>query len=390
MRTLPIVAVLLALLNAAPAHAVKLWDSWKPTRPFGAGASFAAEMPVMDLGANANLYCIGSPSFTTAPYPCDLDVILHGMLSGHSGRFAKNLDKKEFAISMMVPDSRGVYRVQEIAGQYKRDQEGVPREQRWPGMVSIRVKAGVMPFGRVVFKLDYGYDQDPCFIVLNRTMSTFREMVLLSGGIGVAPAGVLPQGFAPAPQPTQIPLPGMPGLPYGQPIPGVTGENPPGLVPIAVPPPAEMPAVAPPPTPAEIPTGQRLAPAYAPAHEDDGRPEPRRPELGQQVVLQIVAPERLRDYPLHLQLMSEGYWSPPIHITMGGQGEIVATMEENGGRSVTLAVIPPGQPVIVRVPMPKGDIFPFTEKTVSRPNWKHRIDRRDDGSLLMSWLPLIR
>ena len=73
----------------------------------------------------------------------------------------------------------GVWKI--LASQTRKNQETLPKGERWSGVLKATVYPHDMPYGTVVFKLQIDNDRDPAFICLNRTRKTWRQMLIELG-----------------------------------------------------------------------------------------------------------------------------------------------------------------------------------------------------------------
>jgi hypothetical protein len=178
----------LVALSAGPAQAgIRLWESWKVDRPQGPGITFFIEMETLRYpGLRQNLYFVPAPgsASTTAPLPSDVDITVHLIADGHSGKFAKYQDRKELAIRFFGPDHRSW---ETLARQTREEQERLPTDKRWSGVLRARMSAEKLPFGLLIFKADMPYNASPPTIFLSRADQTLREMIDEAADVQSAP-----------------------------------------------------------------------------------------------------------------------------------------------------------------------------------------------------------
>lgn len=193
------VAVLL-LIQAEPAHAVKLWDDWKVDRPQGPGWVFYATSLTGgrdDIGQDVFFVPTPGTGHTSAVQPSDLGLEIVFVANGHSGRQAKDKDKKELFLKMLLP---GTTRWRVVDAQLEKEQNKLPREERWSGVLRARFRADELPYGVTTFKVDFPYDNDPPFILVNRVRRTLDQLMAVAAG---ATEGVLPDEASPMPVPAR-------------------------------------------------------------------------------------------------------------------------------------------------------------------------------------------
>lgn len=186
-------ALVLGLAASRPAGAVKLWDDWKVDRPQGPGGVFYAaaltgERP--DMGQDVFFGHVPGTNHTSATLPEDIGLEIVFIAGGHSGRMAKDKDRKELVLKMLGPHDIS-WRA--IDAQRKREQERLPRAERWSGVLRARFRPNELEYGVTTFKVDFPYDNDPPFILINRVHKTLDRLMAEAAG---AQAGVLPEEAA--------------------------------------------------------------------------------------------------------------------------------------------------------------------------------------------------